>query len=323
MGYMAIRIATEPAEGTAQSETLSGPELDRHIETIRGAVQNYFDRGELEPAETILSSALQKQPNNKTLRTLNAELRMWQGRAVEAYEEMQIAYKVGPDSPELRYAAAYYANEAGLFEDAITEARRAISLSTRPDLRFYQFLGALELKLNRIADARATLMLALAIDDSHAPIYGMLAEMDLREGGTEKGLEFAIRARQLDPHQVAYRVTEARLFRRLGRLDAALSTLTGIDEYTRLTNFPILRDVVVTLQGLGQHDRAADFASRAAEASPSDVDIMMLSADAMDAAGRLNEAIEFARRARMLGHPHGDARVEHLTAKRDQLTQGE
>ncbi len=65
---------------------------------------------------------------------------MWQDRPEEAYLEMQKAYKVGPDHPELRYAAANYANEAGLIEDAIAEARKAIVMSERPDTRFTGFL---------------------------------------------------------------------------------------------------------------------------------------------------------------------------------------
>jgi tetratricopeptide (TPR) repeat protein len=317
MGYMAIQIASEQPEATDDSTRLSGVELERSLETIRSAVQTYFDQEEYESADTILSSAIQRLPNNHHLRALNAELRMWQGRPAEAYEQMQLAYKIGPDHPELRYAAANYAHQAGMLEDAMNEVRKAIAMSDRPDVRYFRFLGAVQNRAGEIADARATLMIALAIDDEQAAVYGMLAEMDLREGGTEKGLEFARRARQLDSDQFAYRVTEARLLRRLGRLEDSLAALTSIDEYTRLTNVPVHRDVVLTLQALDQHARAAELASRAAEASPSSAEMAMIAADAMDAAGRLDQAVDFARRARMLGHPNGDARLEHLQGKLD------
>lgn len=314
MGYFAIQLATEKPEPENSLE-LSGAELERNLERTRIAVQAYFDEGNFEAADTILSSALRQLPNNQDLLKLNAELRMWQNRPEEAYLEMQKAYKVGPDHPELRYAAANYANEAGLIEDAIAEARKAIVMSERPDTRFYRFLGAMQFKAGRVADARGTLLIALQQNDAQPQVYGMLAEMDLAEGATEKGVEFARRARELDPDQFAYRVTEARLLRRLGRLEDALAALTGIDEYTRLTNAAVLRDVILTLQALGQHDRAADFAERAAEASGTSAEIVMMTADALDAAGRLEAAVEYAQRARMLGHPNGEARVEHLRNK--------
>ncbi|XHC27126.1 MAG: tetratricopeptide repeat protein [Phycisphaerales bacterium] len=314
MGYFAIQLATEKPEPENSLE-LSGAELERNLERTRVAVQAYFDEGNFEAADTILSSALRQLPNNQDLLKLNAELRMWQNRPEEAYLEMQKAYKVGPDHPELRYAAANYANEAGLTEDAIAEARKAIVMSERPDTRFYRFLGAMQFKAGRVPDARGTLLIALQQNDAQPQVYGMLAEMDLAEGASEKGVEFARRARELDPDQFAYRVTEARLLRRLGRLEDALAALTGIDEYTRLTNAAVLRDVILTLQALDQHDRAADFAERAAEASGTSAEIVMMTADALDAAGRLEAAVEYAQRARMLGHPNGEARVEHLQNK--------
>lgn len=318
MGYMAIQIATEEPVADENATDLSGAELERNIETTRSAVQAYFDKGDFEAAETILASALRRLPNNQTLRMLNAELRMWQERPEDAYLEMQQAYKIGPDDPELRFAAANYANEAGLTEDAIAEARKAIAMSPSPDPRFFRFLGAMQYKAGRLADARGTLLISLRQNESQPQVYGLLAEMDLSEGGSEKGLEFARRAKELDPDEFAYRVTESRLLRRLGRLEDALAVLTGIDEYTRLTNVAVLRDLILTLQALDQRDRAADFAVRAAEASPSSGEIAMVATDALDAAGRLDQAVEMARRARMLGHPNSEARLEHLIAKRDE-----
>jgi len=315
MGYFAIQIATEQPQSESTGLELSGAELERNLERTRVAVETYINRGEFESADTILASALRQLANNQDLRILNAELRMMQDRPLEAYDEIQKAYKIGPDDPELRYLAASYANQAGLVEDAMAEARKAIAMSDQPDVRYFRFLGALQFKEGQVADARATLLIALRNDDSQPQIYGMLAEMDLSEGATEKGLEFARKAKELDPDQFAYRVTEARLLRRLGRLEESLSVLTSIDEYTRLTNAAVLRDVVLTLQALDQKDRAADFALRAAESSPDNRDIAMLAADAMDAAGRLEQAVDLANRARMLGHPNGEARVEHLQQK--------
>jgi tetratricopeptide (TPR) repeat protein len=315
MGYFAIQIATEAPQDQESSLDLSGAERERNLERIRTSVQAYFQQGDFESADAILASSLRQLPNNQDLRLLNAELRMWQERPEEAYQEMQMAYKIGPDSPEYRYAAAGYAHAAGLIDSAIEEVRMAIARSEEPDIRFFQFLGALQMQKGERADASGTLLIALQQDPEQATLHGMLAEIDLQEGGTERGLEFARRARELDPDQFAYRITEARLLRRLGRLDDSLAALTAIDEYTRLTSVPVLRDVLITLQALGQHDRAAEFASRAAEAAPTDAQIVMMAADAMDAAGRIEDAIKFATRARMLGHPNGDARVEHLQRK--------
>lgn len=315
MGYFAIQIATEKPEAESTGLELSGAELERNLERTRVAVETYINKGEFESADTILASALRQLPNNQELRILNAELRMMQERPVEAYEEIKMAYKIGPEDPELRYLAASYANQAGLVGDAIAETRKAIAMSDRPDVRYFRFLGALQFKEGEIADARATLLIALRNDDSQPQIYGMLAEMDLSEGGSEKGLEFARKAKELDPDQFAYRVTESRLLRRLGRLEESLTVLTSIDEYTRLTNAPVLRDVILTLQALDQRDKAADFATRAAQASPDNREIAMMAADALDAAGRLEQAVEFAQRARMLGHPNGDARLDHLRQK--------
>ncbi|MFG0294043.1 MAG: tetratricopeptide repeat protein [Phycisphaerales bacterium JB065] len=314
MGYFAIRLATEePVEDTTTE--LSGAELERNLIRTRQAVETYFLQENFEAADSILAAALKKVPNSQDLRLLNAELRMHQGRPGEAYEEMQKAYKIGPDDPEYRYAAAGYAKAAGLIEDAMAEVRKAIAMSDTPDIRFFVFLGALQMQQQRLADAQATLLIALQQDPEQPIIYGMLAEIDLQQGGSEKGLEFARKARDLDPNQYAFRVTEARLLRRLGRLEDSLAVLTAIDEYTRLTNAAVLHDVILTLQALDQKDRAADTAMRAAEASPTDAQIMMMAADAMDAAGRLEKAVDLATRARMLGHPNGQARVEHLQRK--------
>ncbi len=68
----------------------------------------------------------------------------------------------------------------------------------------------MQFKAGRVADARGTLLIALQQNDAQPQVYGMLAEMDLAEGATEKGVELARRART-DPDQFAYRVTEARL----------------------------------------------------------------------------------------------------------------
>lgn len=315
MGFFAIQIATETPEAESTGQELSGAERERNLERIKVAVDTYFLRDDLESADAILADALRQLPNNQDLRLLNAELRLLQDRPVEAYDEIQMAYKIGPDDPEIRYAAANYANQAGLTEDAITEVRKAIAMSQNPDIRHFRFLGALQFKAGRIPDGRATLLIALQQDDQQPEIYGMLAEMDLSEGGSEKGLEFARKARELDPDQFAYRITESRLLRRLGRFEDALASLTSVDEYTRLTNAVVLRDVVITLQALEQRDRAADFAVRGAQASPESREIAMIAADALDAAGRLEDALEYADRARMLGHPNGEARVEHLRRK--------
>ena len=163
------------------------------------------------------------------------------------------------------------------------------------------FLGAVQQQLGMTAEAKASLLSSYKLDESRSEAAAMLAQISLDENDASLALRYIRRARVAEPEQVAHRVLEARILRRMNKPEEALTLLMALPPQQLYQ--PVVLEVCSACMGLlGKQAEAIGLYEQAIEHDPTQPEYAFQAAQWHERAGNTNEALAQAKRAAMLGH---------------------
>jgi tetratricopeptide (TPR) repeat protein len=285
-------------------------EEHRAITAALEAARVYMTRAEWGKAEAILIETAERHPIDQEVRIALAETYLGLQRHGDSYEQYAKALAIGPRDSTLEFTAGQVASAAGLHENAADHfglAQRSDPYNTAYPL----MLGMVERQLGRTDAAKASLLRAANLDPQNAFAWGTLADIALGENNLNLAIQHITRARQLQPESREWRLIEARARRRRGEPEAALMLLLTLESSQR-REAPVVRQIAECYGLLNRHADAARIWAEGAEAHPRDAALAFEAAAAFDRAGDRARALEYGRRAKLLGHPAADRLLARL-----------
>ncbi|MEM9065714.1 MAG: tetratricopeptide repeat protein [Planctomycetota bacterium] len=315
----------EPAPGaqpegvvSGAAESLETPELagtatvatEDQRRAVLTSVQTLRTRGNMTQARTVLAEAVVDYPDDPTLRLAFAEFLIERGDAEAAAEQYEAAISVGSPDPAVSFAAGVASQASGDTSRALEHYWEAHRLDpTNPDYPLYR--AQAEMSMGMLDEAVASLSMANRLEPDRAQVWGMMAEVALRQNYAEIALQHAGRARDLEPRTSAWSVLQARALTRAARPGEALAVLEELPRASRMEK-SVLRAMGECLGMLRRPADAAALYVEASESMPSDPELAHDAAVWIDRAGDSAGAIMFAERAESLGHPGAGALLQRL-----------
>lgn len=254
-----------------------------------------------EEAATVLTRAVEADTRNQDLRVALGRAFIGQKKFAAALEQYEAAIKLGFDSPEFRMEVGTVANSAGKPDVAATHY--SVASSKRPD--DYQaafYLASMQSKLNRLTDAKVSLLRVVKLNPNLAEAWGLLADVELRDGNPGIALQHIAKARAIQPDALMWRIVEARALKRANKPAEAEAVLVGLAWEDQR------KPEILTLlcESLGMQGKAADaaaLATRAAKDEPKNAELQYQAALWCQRAGDNAAAKKFAKAASDLNHP--------------------
>lgn len=297
LSWYVVRLAISEGQPEAQSERADLMPAQTLEETL-DAIARLLADDRWEAAERLCARAVEQYPADREVRLRYAEVLQGQGRFAEAYEQYVEALAIGPRDAKTEYLAALCANSAGMVEDAITHMEFARQRDSK-NPRYALELGLIQFNAGLYDEARGNLTLARTLDPEQAIAWGMLAQIALKRGDHQIARTYIARARELAPDSLDWRVVEARAVVR-DDPQRAIELLEGLpsEALMRVDVRSVLRSAYGSL---GRFAEAAEIFARASDMEPSREDLALETADLYERAGNLDKAIEYARRASIVG----------------------
>ena len=258
----------------------------------------------------MLTSAVGQFPEDGPLRLALAEVLLRAERSEEAYAQFEAALAIDGSDPEIQFAAGTLASTIGRSDRAIEHYSMARSASPK-ESRYALFLAAVQLEAGDRGAAKENFLHALHLDPTSATAAAALAQVAMDENDRQLALNYARRAREIEPEELAYLVLEARALRRLGQAEDALAMLLAVPDAS------LYQEGVLTLAGeclglLRRPGDAAELYADAAAAHPTEAEFAFQAALWHERADDEAEALAFAKRAQMLGHAMAGSVVDRL-----------
>lgn len=251
-------------------------------------------------ASALLDKAVKQRPRDRQLRLRYAQVLQAQQSFDLAYEQLLEVLAIGPRDANTEFLAGMAASSAGYPEAAAQHFE--LALGGEPDNATYALhLGLVEFNLDRLGPAKAHLTMARQLDEHQAKAWGMLAQIELRQGRRAVAADLIARARQLNPDSIDWRIVQART-----RLPAdpqgAIDLLIGLstEDLRRPDALAVLKS---SLGMLGRFADAAALYARASDATPADAGLALETADLYERAGQIDDAVRYAARAARIGDP--------------------
>jgi tetratricopeptide (TPR) repeat protein len=274
------------------------------------SARKYMNEGEWGKAEAILRQAAMEFPEDQEVRIALAEDLVAQKRFPDAYDQYEKALAIGPREGRLEFAAGLVANTAGKPDRALEHFFAAQS-SEPSNANYALNLGLVQRKLNDLDGAKANLLRAANLDPSNAFAWGVMADIALGENNVGMALQHIARARSLQPESKDWRLIEARALKRKGDPERALMVLIPMD--TSQKREPQVVRLIAECYGMLQrHGDAATALADASKSNPTSGELAYDAAVGFERAGNRTQAIEFARRGKMLGHEGAAKLLERI-----------
>lgn len=296
----------EPAQATGPDKASPA----HAIQSALAAAQNYRGSEEFAKAEAVLRAAASEHVEDQALRLAYAEVLLDLKRVPEAYEQYEAALAIGPRTPEIEFLAGTLASSIGRDDRALEHfsmARTAEPGSAEIAL----YLGVTQHRLGQVAEAKTSLLAALKLDEQNPVAPAVLAQIALDENQSELALRYIRRSREVDPGQLAHRILEARILRRLNKPEEALTLMMALPK-DQLHQPAVLELCAGCLGLLSRPAEAAALYDEARVTSPADAELAFQSAIWHERAGDLAAALERAKTAQMLGHEQAGSVVQRL-----------
>lgn len=299
-GWTLYRVAVAPP--ATPPEQPEGPGIARveTVEAVLATVKQLIHDGQPGAAESVLSKAVRQFPADQDLRLAYADLLMTRERWSDAYDQFLGAMEIGQVPATVEFTAGTLASMTDRPETAAEHFARAMRLDAN-EANYPMYLASVQMKLNRLAEAKASLAIAARLAPDRAQVWGMLAEIGLRENKAPIALQHVAKARDLRPNEPAWIVTEARVRNRMGEPDRAVDLLHALPQ-EEMERLAVLRLLAESYGLMGRPGEAASRFLDAAERSPGDADLAFEAAQWLERAGDRAEALLWARRAEDLGH---------------------
>ena len=150
-------------------------------------------------------------------------------------------------------------------------------------------------------EAKATLLASMQLDESRAEAAAVMAQISLDGNDTSLALRYVRRARVAEPTQIAHRILEARILRRMNKPEEALTLLMALPPEQLYQ--PMVLDICGACMGLlGKAEDAAKLYEDAMNHDTSEPEYAYQAALWNERVGNMDKALELAKRASMLGH---------------------
>ncbi len=310
-GYAIYTLAQpKQAEPIVEDPGESGIAPTQTIEGVLASVQSFVRDKEYTRAQAVLESAVLQFPGDQDLRVAMGDLMMLDGQNAAAYDQYVAAIEIGPTNGDMEFTAGTLANTIGNRTLAVQHYKQAVKMDpTRPD--YMTYLAVLQMNLNQLDDAKANLALASQLAPDDAQIWAIRASLALRENTLGIAQLHIDRARELEPREPKWILSEAKIRKRGGEVDVAINLLTGLPEEMLSTD----ETLGLLAECYGLVGRPGDAASRYIDAAQADEKNAGLAFEAalwLERAGDRENALKWGRRARDLGHPRAGEWTESL-----------
>ncbi len=282
------------------------------VGAILDAAKRYSASGEPDRAEAVLRAGVAEHPDDAPLRRALAEVLLRRDKKTGALAQYERLIEDGSGSARDAFMAGSIAAVLGDPAKAAAYHERAQALDpANPDYPVH--LARAQIALGRIDEAKASLVRAAVLDEGRGLIWGMLAELALRENKLGMALQHITRARRLEPDVAAWRVLEARILKRRGEPERALLLLSGLGEADRWRP-PVVHEMAACDGMLNRPGDALALYEHAIRKHPDNAGLYYEGALWAERLGEHTRALELARRARMLGEERADAVIARLGA---------
>jgi tetratricopeptide (TPR) repeat protein len=301
----------EGSDPRADVAAMDSTERQAAVELTLTEARNLLNAGEAEKAVLLLEETTKRFPDQQSLHHLLADAHFSADDPLAAYESMDASIGLGEPHPEHHFAAAVYADEAGLLDEALKHLLKAQSLGAS-SVKYPVYLASLRVKRGEPQEAKQALLRAINIDEGVPQAWGMLAQIAFDENNLSLARQHIGKARALEPDVPAYRVLEARILRRDMQPEQAANVLLGIPERQRLADPNIVDDLATCFRMLGETARAAAVYAAAAEYNPEDAAMAFKAAELLAEVGETRRALRYADRAEFLGYEGAAALADRL-----------
>lgn len=241
-------------------------------------IEAYRDRKEWQQATTVAREAVQKLPDNRTMKLVYAGELADIGKGDEAIAQTKSLLKGNTDDREVLVAMAQIYDRLRRWKDAEDTLNKAAQLSEKPEDRQYvQFLLADTYDREKKYEEAEQLFRKLLAEDPHNGavlnyLGYMLADRGVR---LEEALNYIKKAIELEPQNGAYLDSLGWIYFKMGNYDLAEENLRKASE--RMNDDPTIQDHLGDLyQKKGQLKQAAAHWERALNewqrSVPGDVD---------------------------------------------------
>ena len=255
---------SNPKPAAANAPAIS-PEA---IRAALAAAEEYLASQNLAKAETIALELIEKAPVDWRGHEVHARILMmrsivaeksgdsaaaaaWLEKADEAYSN---AVRLSPPEAGLLHSAALVARKAGRTDTAILMLAEAGRLDPRnPQYPLHE--AQLLISQQRFDDAELRIKRVLELQPLESFAIATLAGIALERGENERAVELIRAAREIDPQNLALRVNESRIFRRIGRPREALELLVPLAETDRAKE-GIASEIAAGYAAMGEHAQA-------------------------------------------------------------------
>lgn len=350
-GVLVARTFVEatPTKAGAGRATVPGSAAPRRAESIEAAIEaaaQYSRDREYAKAEAVLMKAAEQYPGDQPLRLEYARVLVAQQKFAQAYPEYVAAISLERSSsteargaasdggtserpansgkevgaaaralgdPSLHFEAGTIASKAGLLDRAEEHYSMAQS-GDAADPRYPLFLGMVQLRLNKVDAAQASLVRAVTLDPAQSAAWGTLAELSLQKNQVGLALQHIEKARAIDANTPRWRIVQAKTLKRRhekGDVEMAAQLLLAMDRSEL-----VKPEAAATLaECYGLLSRPADAAALYEEAYRADrtnAGVALSAAKWFQRAGNAEKSLHYAKTAAMLGDESGAALVKEL-----------
>jgi putative PEP-CTERM system TPR-repeat lipoprotein len=244
-------------------------------------------RGALEEGAELLARAADNS-DSVLPRLALVQLHIRRANLAAAKEQLELAERAVPDSPEVAAVSGVLALAEGRPQDAVTLLAKAqAALPNR--LGVTLALARAQIASGAADAARTTVQRVLAAAPRSLPLRLMLGEAELRLGNAEEALSIAAQLKADYPAQSGGYLLEADAQIATRRYNAAADTLATVFE--REQTWPLLTRLLEARQLAGQSSEALSEIQRWVAANPQHVPGKLMHAGLLQSADRDAEAL--------------------------------
>jgi predicted Zn-dependent protease len=228
----AVWIMSSSREAAIQrAEAMTTARLEALQAGLEAAAE-YVNTEHDEEASVILEKLAEEFPDEALVWQQLSEVRLHQGRDAEAYGMIQTVIDLGQDSRDLRFNAGVVAMRLGTIDEAIMHLQQACRLAPT-DIQAPLYLANVYRKVNENAKAQAQLLHIIDIDKTEHHAWGGLAQIAFVENKLDLAEQHLAKARELAPQFSTWQVLQAKILRRRGKPEAAITLLSALGPATR------------------------------------------------------------------------------------------
>lgn len=247
-------------------------------------------------AKAVCTEILKKDPENKLVRKVMAQLLIGENKLEEALQHFEVLEKIEEDSTESQMSIALIQLERKNYDDAIRELNLVLAKNADNTDALYALANAHAGKGN--IDEAASKLMEIPSGDKNFERSRTYAAFLYRQAGklaeAEEALKDVISENKPEAATVMYL---AEIYKQQGKLEEARETLADLIE-TDKDNDRLLYEYALVCYRLNDRTATLQTMSRILEINPKNPDALnFLAYDLAESGGDLHKALEMAQKA--------------------------